>query len=120
MSLKSVSASKDVIGDLPLPWAINYQSIRLVVIQNEGERRRWVDWPGQLFPFVRLGHSQFYGGKRCVFKGERNKGKVGQDRSARGREFQMDMLSLFAACRRRKLAAGCHQAEILIRCFNAS
>jgi hypothetical protein len=30
-----------------------------------------------------------YGGKRCVFKKERNNGKVGQDRSVRGREFQM-------------------------------
>ena len=28
-----------------------------------------------------------YGGKRCVFNEERNKGKVGQDRSGRGREF---------------------------------
>ena len=31
-----------------------------------------------------------YGGKRCVFNEERNEGKVGQDRSGRGREFQMD------------------------------
>ena len=31
-----------------------------------------------------------YDGKRCVFNEERNKGKVGQDRSGRGREFQMD------------------------------
>ena len=31
-----------------------------------------------------------YGGKRCVFKEERNKCRVGQDRSASGREFQMD------------------------------
>ena len=31
-----------------------------------------------------------YGGKRCVFNEERNKGKVGQDRSGRGREFLMD------------------------------
>ena len=31
-----------------------------------------------------------YGGKRCVFNEERNKGKVGQDRSGRGRAFQMD------------------------------
>ena len=29
-------------------------------------------------------------GKRCVFKEERNRGKVGQDRRASGREFQMD------------------------------
>ena len=31
-----------------------------------------------------------YGGKTCVFNEERNKGKVGQDQSGRGREFQMD------------------------------
>ena len=31
-----------------------------------------------------------YGGKRCVFNEQRNKGKVGQDRSGRKREFQMD------------------------------
>ena len=31
-----------------------------------------------------------YGGKRCVFNEERNKGKVGQNRSGTGREFQMD------------------------------
>ena len=31
-----------------------------------------------------------YGGKRCVFDEERIKGKVEQDRSGRGREFQMD------------------------------
>ena len=28
--------------------------------------------------------------KRCVFKEEINEGKVGQDRSGKGREFQMD------------------------------
>ena len=31
-----------------------------------------------------------YGGKRCVFNEERNKGKVRQDQSGRGREFQID------------------------------
>ena len=31
-----------------------------------------------------------YGGKRCVFKEERNKCRVGQDRSASGRELQID------------------------------
>ena len=31
-----------------------------------------------------------YGGKRCVFKEERNKGRVGQDRGESGREFQID------------------------------
>ena len=31
-----------------------------------------------------------YGGNRCVFNEERNKGKVGQDRSGSGSKFQMD------------------------------
>ena len=31
-----------------------------------------------------------YGAKRCVFKEERNKCRVGQDRSAGGRVFQVD------------------------------
>ena len=31
-----------------------------------------------------------YGENRCVFNEERNKGKVEQDRSWRGREFQID------------------------------
>ena len=31
-----------------------------------------------------------YGGKRCVFNEERNNGKIGQDRSGRGTDFQMD------------------------------
>ena len=31
-----------------------------------------------------------YGGKRCVFNKERNKGRVGQDRSASGRKIQTD------------------------------
>ena len=31
-----------------------------------------------------------YGGKRCVFKEEKNKCRVGQDRSSSGREFQID------------------------------
>ena len=31
-----------------------------------------------------------YGAKRCVFKEERNKGKVYQNLNVRGRQFQMD------------------------------
>ena len=46
--------------------------------------------PSRLFPCICPGFKKDYGGKRCVFNEERNKGKVGQDRSSRGREFQMD------------------------------
>ena len=34
--------------------------------------------------------NKIYGGKRCVFKEERNEGKVEKDRSTNGSEFQMD------------------------------
>ena len=40
-----------------------------------------------------------YGGKRCVFNEERNKGKVEQDRSGKGREFQMDGATNGKECR---------------------
>ena len=36
------------------------------------------------------GFQKVYGGERCAFKEERSKGKVEQDVSSRGREFQMD------------------------------
>ena len=47
-------------------------------------------WSGRLFTCVRPVSEKAYGGKRCVFKEERNKCRVGQDRSASGREFQID------------------------------
>ena len=60
-----------------------------MAIQDEGE--------GEGGHTSRVGYTMYlsglrkdYGGKRCVFNEERNKGKVGQDRSGRGREFQMD------------------------------
>ena len=46
--------------------------------------------PSRLFPCICPGLKKDYGGKRCVFNEERNKGKVGQDRSGKGRELQMD------------------------------
>ena len=45
---------------------------------------------GSVIPCICPDFLKDYGGKRCVFNEERNKGKVGQDRSGRGREFQMD------------------------------
>ena len=35
-------------------------------------------------------YKKVYRGKSCLFKEQRNKCRVGQDRSAGGREFQMD------------------------------
>ena len=42
---------------------------------------------GLVIPCICPGFKKYYGGKRCVFNEERNKGP---DRSGRGREFQMD------------------------------
>ena len=45
---------------------------------------------GSVISMYLFGLKKDYGGIRCVFNEERNKGKVGQDRSGRGRGFQMD------------------------------
>ena len=84
MGLESVSASEDVIGDLPSPWA---------TINNCGNpgrrgRRRWCTSRVGYYLYLSGYLKKDYGGKRCVFNEERNKGKVGQDRSGRGREFK--------------------------------
>ena len=61
-----------------------------MAIQDEGEGEGWyTSRVGYFHVSVRV-KKKGYGGKRCVFNEERNKGKVGQDRSGRGREFQMD------------------------------
>ena len=60
-----------------------------MAIQDEGEGEG--GYTSRVSYSVYLsGLERDYGGKRCVFNEERNKGKVGQDRSGRGREFQMD------------------------------
>ena len=60
-----------------------------MVIQDEGEGEGgYTSRVGYFHVSVRV--KKDYGGKRCVFNEERNKGKVGQDRSGREREFQMD------------------------------
>ena len=73
------------------PFALGYhQFIILVAIQGEGEGE------GGYASRVGYFHASIWvkkgvhGGKRCVLDEERNKGKIGQDRSGRGREFQMD------------------------------
>ena len=60
-----------------------------MAIQDEGKDKVGTQ-PSQLFHVSVRVQKKSYGGKRCVFNEERNKGKVGQDRSGRGREFQMD------------------------------
>ena len=45
---------------------------------------------GSVISMCPSGLKKVYGGKRCVFKDERNRGRVGHVRSGRGREFQMD------------------------------
>ena len=72
------------------PFALGYhQLIILVAIQDEGEGEgEYTSRVGYFHASVRV--KKDYGGKRCVFKEERNEGKVGHDRSERGREFQMD------------------------------
>ena len=69
------------------PFALGYhQFIIIVAIQDEGEGEGGT-LAGSVILYVRV--KKDYGGKRCVFSEERNKGKVGQDRSGRGREFQI-------------------------------
>ena len=53
ISLNTVSASKDVIGDLPSTGSTINSLLTLVANQVEGEMRRWVHWSGRLFPCVR-------------------------------------------------------------------
>ena len=60
-----------------------------MAIQDEGEGEGGYTAESVIFMYL-SGLKKDYGGKRCVFNEERNKGKDGQDRSERGREFQMD------------------------------
>ena len=73
------------------PFALgHHQFIILVAIQGEGEGEGgYTSRVGYFHVSVRV-KKKDYGGKRCIFNEERNKGKVGQDRNGRGREFQMD------------------------------
>ena len=88
MGLESVSASEDVIGTSLRP--------RLPSIHNNcgnpGRRgkKKVGTLAGSVIPSICPDYKKDYGGKRCVFNEERNKGKVRQDRSGRGSEFQMD------------------------------
>ena len=60
-----------------------------MTIQDEGEGEGGYTAESVIFMYL-SGFKKYYGLKRCVFNEEGNKGKVGQDRSERGREFQMD------------------------------
>ena len=61
-----------------------------MAIQDEGGEGGYTGRVGYSMYLSRFLKDYIYGGKRCVFNEERNKGKVGQDRSGRVREFQMD------------------------------
>ena len=60
-----------------------------MAIQDEGEGEGGYTAESVISMYL-SGLKKDYGGKRCVFNEERNKCKVGQDRSERGREFQMN------------------------------
>ena len=79
MGLRSVSASEDVIGD---PSCLGTNNSALLEPTREkvlGQRAS--------FYFNRAGKKITvpYSGKKCVFRPERNVGKVEQERSAIGR-----------------------------------
>ena len=72
-------------------FALSYhQFIILMAIQGEGEEEGgYTSQVGYFHVSVRI-FKKDYGGKWCVINEVRNKSKVGQDRSGRGSEFQMD------------------------------
>ena len=84
MGLGSVSASKDVIGDPSRKGTTN------IYYWHQCERKGRKCWNAGRFPFL-PGRKKtvVYGGKRCVFRPERNVGRVGQERSETGNEFQI-------------------------------
>ena len=88
MGLESASASEDVIVDLPSPWA-TIKSKYWWQSRTKGEEKVGTHAESVISMYL-SGLKKDYGGKRCVFNEERKKGKVGQDRTRRGREFQMD------------------------------
>ena len=77
MGLKSVSASKDVIGDPSRPGTNNSELL-------EPRREEWEKVLGKQasFHFNQAGKkiTEAYGGKKCVFRPERNVGKAEQER----------------------------------------
>ena len=86
MGLRCVSASKDVIGDPSRPGTNNSE-----LLEPRRKEREKVLGSRASFHFNRRRKKKrvAYGGKKCVFRPERNVGKEGQERSAIGNEFQM-------------------------------
>ena len=86
MGLRSVSAWKDVIGDPSRPGTNNSE-----LLEPRREEREKVLGKRASLHFNQAGKktTKAYGGKKCVFRPERNVGKEGQERSAIGNEFQM-------------------------------
>ena len=87
MGLESVSASVTSSGTSLHPGLPSIHNN----CGNPGRRGRirWVHQPDRLF-HVSVQVKKSLWRERCVFNEEGNKGKVGQERSGRGREFQMD------------------------------
>ena len=52
-----------------------------MTIQDEGEGEGGYTAESVISMYLSGFKKKYYGGKRCVFNEERNKGKVGQDRS---------------------------------------
>ena len=77
MGLRSVSASKDVIGDPSRPGTNNSE-----LLEPRQEEREKVLGNRASFHFNRAEKKRV--GKKCVFRPERNVGKEGQERSAIG------------------------------------
>ena len=86
MGLRSVSASKDNIGDPSCPGTNNSE-----LLEPRREKREKVLGKQASFHFNRAGKKITvpYSGKKCVFRPERNVGKVEQERSAIDHEFQI-------------------------------
>src|SRR5271163_2337674 len=57
-------------------------------ISRRGGRRKWMPKPGQSVPFIPAREKFGLRWEKVFFKPERNKGRVEQERSGRGSEFQ--------------------------------
>ena len=88
MGLRSVSASKDVIGDPSRPGTNNSELLEARWEEREKVLGTWESEPVSILTGQEKKRVA-YGGKKCVFSPERNLGKEGQERSAIGNEFQM-------------------------------
>ena len=85
MGLRSVSASNDVIGDPSRPGTNNSE---LLEPRREEGRKCWEIGPVSILTGQEKKRVA-YGGKKCVFRPDRNVGKEAQERRAIGNEFHI-------------------------------